>query len=968
MNRLRALIVLAAALSLALAAPAQAAPSKSKPKPKKTSPAGLRAPAVTGPKDSATTNTFPLMTWKPVGGAVKYQVQIAADKGFNPSLIDFQTLNKKYITPKQFANGLYFWRVRAWNVAGKSGRWSSIRKYTKKWTAQSTLQTPANLSAISYPTPVILRWSPVPGATSYAISLAAGSSLAGGSVDTTTGVLSAQDLYWKDGDKPVGTFNTNMAITIPLQPGTYYWQITPIDAEGFQGVPSAISAFTWDWPSTTKTYFEDLSAKPELVDPKFSWDPIAGAASYQIEVNTTSDFVPGSKVYETTTTASEISPTGLFQNNTYYWRVRALDTLGKAGLWNVGGRFDKSFDAVPQSIGNLRVRDSKGTIIADGGSVLYPVITWDSVPGAKSYELSTSCSADGSPNITQHYFVPNNSWTPLGDPGPTPPLHINSLNFGVRRDNPQPFNLTNTTNICFVIVRALSPDAGAAVYSINSYTTTFHLGSQPSFVDDPAVPAGGAPMSNADIRQPTIGTISGKAPLFCWKTKFYGVTPVPAYGYWVAVSRDANFTTIVDEAFTQIPCYAPRGTYADEETALYWEVLPWNGTDNILGLKFGFGDVGPTLPPVSPPSFNEHSTPPTQLTPTPGQVVTGNVTFRWSDAPVEYSGYSLQIARDTSFSDVVEEVGTQSTAYTSTTAYPPDTVLYWRVRVTNAEGIGLSWSPASTFVQTRATPVITTVEPFEGETFPAVQWTPVAGAIGYELQDVWPDASVHNAGKFLSTAASYVRMTGIGRGTTKVRAVFPGDVRGPYSPTRSVLHTIGEVTGANVNTKVGMSFAWQTKANTKQYKIQVASDVDFTQLVLDDVTDQTTYTPTLDQDGFKNGGRLYWRVAAIDPDNNLGAFTPAKPIVLAKRMDVKGDGTLAKGQSSVVTITVTDAKGQPIRKAEVRVTGAGATAKRKRTNGKGVVVMKVRVRKSGTVKFQASKAGFKVGYLFVTVA
>ena len=392
MTRLRALIVLAAALSLALAAPAQAAPSKSKPKPKKTSPAGLKAPSVSGPKDGATTDSFPLMAWKPVGGAVKYQVQIAADKGFNPSLIDFQTLNKKFIASKQFANGLYFWRVRAWNAAGKSGRWSSIRKYTKKWAAQSTLQTPANLSAISYPTPVILRWSPVPGATSYTISLAAGSSLAGGSVDTSSGVLSTQDLYWKDGDKPVGTYNTNLAITIPLQPGTYFWQITPIDAEGFQGVPSAISAFTWDWPSTTKTYYEDLSAKPQLVDPKFSWDPVAGAASYQIEVNTTADFVPGSKIYETTTTATEIAPTGLLQNNAYYWRVRALDTLGKAGLWNVGARFDKSFDAVTPSIANLKVRDSKGTVIADGGSVLYPVITWDSVPGAKQYEIGrASC-------------------------------------------------------------------------------------------------------------------------------------------------------------------------------------------------------------------------------------------------------------------------------------------------------------------------------------------------------------------------------------------------------------------------------------------------------------------------------------------------------------------------------------------------------------------------------------------------
>ena len=960
MTRLRAFIVLAAALSLALAAPVQAAPSKSKPKPKKTSPAGLKAPAVTGPKDGAATDTFPLLAWKPVGGAAKYQIQIAADKGFNPSLIDFQTLNKKFIGSKQVPNGLYFWRVRAWSADGKSGRWSSIRKYTKKWAAQSTLQTPANLSAISYPTPVILRWSPVPGATSYSISLAAGSSLAGGAIDTTSGVLSTLDLVWTDSGKPIGTFNTNMAITIPLQPGTYYWQITPIDAEGFQGVPSTISAFTWDWPSTTKTYYEDLSAKPQIVDPKFSWDPIAGAASYQIEVNTTGDFVTGSKIYETTTTASEISPTGLFANNTYFWRVRALDTLGKAGAWNVGPRFDKTFDAVTPSIGNFKVRDGRTDAVipnydplvsATIGSVTYPILTWDAVPGAQGYELSIDCGGFSSP---RGFFVEGTTWTPLADPQTSlRPAQFNSPNQSLKTED----YIFNTAPLnCSALIRARSPSGmdGTALYSAYSNSTSFHV-----ILPDSTTDTDKATSALTDVLRPTNPSVQGKAPLFCWKARYFGTTV--ASGYWIAISRDAAFTTIIDEAFTAIPCYQPRSTYADEETALYWEVIPRSGTANG-----GAFMLDPTA--VANPSFNEHSTPPTQLNPTPAQVVTGNVTFRWTDAPVEYQSYSVQIARDSSFSDVIEEKSTQSTSYTSTTAYPPDTVLYWRVRLSNADGTGLSWSPASTFVQTRATPVITTVEPFEGETFPAVQWTPVVGAIGYELQNVWPDASVHNEGKFLSTAASYVRMTGVGHGTTKVRAVFPGEIRGPYSPARSVLHTIGEVTGANVNTKVGMSFSWQTKANTKQYKIQVASDVDFTQVVLDDSTDQTTYTPTLDQDGFKNGGKLYWRVAAIDPDGNLGAFTPAKAIVLAKRMDVRIEGSLTKGAVGTLTITVVDSKGVPVRKAEVRVTGSGATAKRKRTNGKGIVVLKVRVKKSGTIKILASKAGFQVGTGTIAIA
>ena len=974
MTRFRAFTVLAAALSLALCVPAHAAPLKSKPKHHKSSPSGLKAPGVTAPANAATTDAVPVLAWKLVRGAVKYQVQIAVDKGFNPAVLDTFTLNQKFIAPKSAANGLYYWRVRAWNADNKSGAWSSIRTYTKKWAARSTLQSPANLAAISYPSPVILRWSPVPGASQYLVSLASGSSLAGGAVDTQSGILSALDIVWKDGDKPVGTFNTNMAVTIPLQPGTYYWQITPVDAEGHQGAPSPISTFTWDWPSTTTLHFEDISAKPQIVDPRLSWDAIPGAGSYEVEINITSQFVPGSRIFNTTTTASTISPTGLLPDNRYYWRVRALDTQGRAGVWNVGSIFDKSFDDLPTTITNLKIYDAihgNSTALPNGGTAAYPVISWDPVPGAQFYEVDISCvrASDGLVYERQYIGVIGNAWTPYSETGSPLPRRIDGS--GVYSHEAYFFGLPADT--CQAAVRAYSPDSSeGTVYTNYTPTTTFHVDVTGGDLDDASTPTGLSLMSNADVRQPTLGSVQGKAPLFCWKTVFTGAPVKRAEAYYVAISSDAAFTNLIEKGYTNEPCFAPRRTYRDEETVLYWEVIPVPaGTLNHRELSYGFGErTGTPLvqPPLNPPTFNEHSTPPTQIAPAAGQVVTGNVTFQWSDAPVEYSSYAIQIARDSSFSDVIETVGTQSASYTSTTAYPPDTVLYWRVRVNNGEGIPLRWSDPMTFVQTRATPVITTPEPFDGETFAAIQWTPVPGAIAYETQDIWPDASVHGFGPFLSTAVSYVRMTGVGRGSTKVRAIFPNGIKGPYSPARSVVHTIGEPTGANVNTKHGMAFSWQTKANTKEYKIQVATDVDFTQSVIDDTTQQTTYTPTLDQDGFKNGGRLYWRVAAIDPDGNLGGFTPAKRITLSQRMDVKLDGSLAKGGTSTVTVTVTDAKGKPVRKAEVKVSGAGATAKRKRTNAKGVVVLKVHVRKSGKVSVKASKAGFRVGTLTIDVA
>ncbi len=81
----------------------------------------------------------------------------------------------------------------------------------------------------------------------------------------------------------------------------------------------------------------------------------------------------------------------MFKDNTYYWRVRALDTSSNTGVWNSGPAFSKTFDKVPPtpgpSIKNLRMRDNltdPGSD-ADAGTPGYqtqlPVLRWDPVPG-----------------------------------------------------------------------------------------------------------------------------------------------------------------------------------------------------------------------------------------------------------------------------------------------------------------------------------------------------------------------------------------------------------------------------------------------------------------------------------------------------------------------------------------------------------------------------------------------------------
>ena len=97
---------------------------------------------------------------------------------------------------------------------------------------------------------------------------------------------------------------------------------------------------------------------------------------------------------------TSLSPTQVFKDNTYYWRVRALDASGNAGVWNTGPAFTKTFNKVPPtpgpSVKNLRLRDN----LADPGNDLdagtagyqtrSPALRWDPVPGASSYEVDVA--------------------------------------------------------------------------------------------------------------------------------------------------------------------------------------------------------------------------------------------------------------------------------------------------------------------------------------------------------------------------------------------------------------------------------------------------------------------------------------------------------------------------------------------------------------------------------------------------
>src|SRR6476646_1263759 len=403
----RLVIAALAAGALMLAAPAQSA---------------LTSPVPLDPGNGASFQAIPPFAWSPVPGADQYQFQVAADQNFNSPVLgqgegNFVTKNTRATLKKTLPNGHYWWRVRATTKKGDTSPWSSPRSFVKAWTAVPSSQTPPPGYPFTFPsTPMTLGWSPVPYAASYMFSLASDPALA--------------NIVVNNG-QPVQTWATNYIPVFNLLPsGTYYWNVIPVDSEGNKGTPSPVSSFTWSWPSTTTLHVNDLMSADEMFDPQFSWDAVPGATKYEVEVNSSVDFAPGSKVCcAQLTTSTSLAPNVVFRDNTYYWRVRALDAAGNAGVWNRGPDFVKTFDKVPPvtppSIKNLHMRDNladPGTDV-DAGTAGYqtnvPVLKWDSVPGASAYLVDVAqynaslCDWGGAGSWRVTTAIP--SWTPLGD-------------------------------------------------------------------------------------------------------------------------------------------------------------------------------------------------------------------------------------------------------------------------------------------------------------------------------------------------------------------------------------------------------------------------------------------------------------------------------------------------------------------------------------------------------------------------
>lgn len=335
-----------------------------------------------------------VLSWDHVAGATRYEVQVDDDPNFgSPAFIPAatnSTVNNTYVPTANLPAGDKYWRVRAKNAANEDSPWS-ISQFGNPSVAVPQPASPPDGTTLSQPSqPPLLTWSTSPGATKYIVEVDGDSDFVGAETFETA----STSLVWPN-PLPAGTV---------ANPADYYWRVTASKGSGLNSLPSPASRFVvGPLPAPTITA-PPSSPDFELQDVVLDWEPVPGAKSYDVEVALNQDFTT---IVESKTAifGTRYSPVVSYDNDQYYWRVRARDLDDKATPWTASlYDFNRTWPHQPQAV-----------FPAEAGieTVSDPIyFEWTSVPHASEYEFQISTTPGFSEGTTRSCRTAGTTYTP----------------------------------------------------------------------------------------------------------------------------------------------------------------------------------------------------------------------------------------------------------------------------------------------------------------------------------------------------------------------------------------------------------------------------------------------------------------------------------------------------------------------------------------------------------------------------
>ena len=267
--------------------------------------APTQAPTLTSPSDGDTVTGNPVLVWSAVAGAAKVSQSRSRRLG-GVQLVRLQRRHGQHqgnpadrpaARDALLARGGDRWRFRDRTVGDRS-----VHEGLGDAPAPAF---PGDGDTLSFPTePIRFTWDPLPGAKTYTLEIDDADDYIGASSFTTN--------------------NTTYTLTEPQTVGqTFHWHVRGNAATG--GVVSAWSpdqTYTYTWPATPQLL--EPADDDSVTDVVFSWEPVGGASTYQLQVSPNGDWANNVTI-DVSVKGTTYSPANTILNGSYYWRVRAKD-------------------------------------------------------------------------------------------------------------------------------------------------------------------------------------------------------------------------------------------------------------------------------------------------------------------------------------------------------------------------------------------------------------------------------------------------------------------------------------------------------------------------------------------------------------------------------------------------------------------------------------------------------------------
>jgi hypothetical protein len=276
------------------------------------------APVLLEPADAAVDiSVTPTLKWNKSATATSYTVEISASSSFTPLLATHTSADTSYTVAAALANStVIYWRVNAANATGPSA-WSQ-RSFTTIAPAPPipnapVLQEPADAAVDISVTPT-LKWNKDAAATSYTVELSTSSSF--------TPVLATH--ISADTSYTVATALANSTVI--------YWRVNAANGSGSSAWSQR--SFTTIAPAppipNAPVLIEPADTATNIsVTPTLKWNTVANAASYTIELSTSSSFAPVLVTHTSADTSYTVA-TALANSTIIYWRVNAANATGSS--------------------------------------------------------------------------------------------------------------------------------------------------------------------------------------------------------------------------------------------------------------------------------------------------------------------------------------------------------------------------------------------------------------------------------------------------------------------------------------------------------------------------------------------------------------------------------------------------------------------------------------------------------------